>query len=441
VIRTANLTLSVSRTAGGLFESVRRLVQSLDETGMDVRVFGVRDEFSDSDLESWRPVQVQAFKPTWPKRFGYSPQFLEELSAYGPDITHTHGIWVYPGVATTVYGEKMHHPYLISAHGMLDPWAVRNSRWKKVIAHWLYEGAHLRSARCLRALCEPEARAMRDLGLKNDIAIIPNGIDLASGPQAGAPPWAGSIQPGKKVLLFLSRIHPKKGLANLLTAWSSFQKAASRDSQTQEWVLAIAGWDQGGHEQELKQLATGLGITWLDLRDRKADSHWQNGNGKHPVVHGQHAKIRSAYSANNSHTQIGNNPPSVLFLGPQFNEDKVACYSCCDAFILPSFSEGVPMVVLEAWVNRKPVLMTPHCNLAQGFSAGAALKIEPTPDGILAGLNDLLRTTESERIRMGERGHALAANQFAWRRIAEQMTAVYEWILGGGARPACMADF
>jgi len=304
----------------------------------------------------------------------------------------------------------MRAPYLISAHGMLDRWAVQNSRWKKAIAHFLYEGAHLQGAHCLRALCDAEARAIRDLGLTNPIAIIPNGIDMPEidqdGSEQGNPPWAGFVDRGQKVVLYLGRVHPKKGLVNLIRAWAAVQKSEVR-SQKSDWILAIAGWDQGGHELELKQLATELDVRWKDVRTK--------GNPG-PVA-------------------------SVLFLGPQFDEAKTLCYRHCDAFVLPSFSEGVPMTVLEAWVHTKPVLMTPQCNLPEGFAAGAALKMDPGVESVTNALSKMHRMTNVELAIMGSRGHALAAERFAWPRIAQQMTALYTWILGGGAQPACVVDY
>lgn len=438
MIRTANLTLSISRNAGGLFESVRRLVQSLMQTGMDVRVFGVRDEFSDADIPAWLPVAVSAFQPTWPERFGYSPRFLEELIAFEPDITHTHGIWVYPSIATNRYSRKKQSPYLISTHGMLDPWAIQNSRWKKAIAHFLYEGAHLRGARCLRALCEAEARTIRELRLTNDIAIIPNGIDLpavvtgaecqVSGSdkhkesEIGNPPWEGIVEPGQKVLLYLGRLHPKKGLENLLRAWKAVQRSKAR-GQMSEWVLAITGWDQGGHEDELKRLCDELGLSFSDVRSRKKGSTNQESNFGF------------------SEFQLSAFPPSVVFLGPQFGDSKAACYANCDGFILPSFSEGVPMVVLEAWGNSKPVLMTPQCNLPEGYLSNAAIRIEPNVESIEQGLRTLFQSSISDLQSTGSRGRALVAERFVWPRIAEQTKGLYEWMLGGGSRPACLTDF
>lgn len=424
MIRTVNLTLSVSRSAGGLFESVRHLVQSLLQTGVNVRVFGVEDEFTEADLESWRPVDALAFKPTWPRQFGYSPRFLEQLLAFQPEIVHTHGIWVYPSVATRVYGRKRGCPYLVSTHGMLDPWAVRNSRWKKRMAYFLFEGAHLRDARCLRALCEAEARAIRQFGLKNDIVVIPNGIDLPTGPLPPCPPWNADIEPGKKVLLFLGRIHPKKGLVNLLKAWSAVAKTADHGPRTTDngWVLAIAGWDQGGHERELQQLASELGLAWTEGL-RTTNRGQRTGRAGTPNV-----ECRMRKEA------------SVVFLGPQFSEAKAACYHFCDAFVLPSASEGVPMAVLEAWAHSKPVVMTPECNLPLGFTAGAALRVGTEVRSIASGLAELMEMAEAERVAMGGKARALAAERFVWPRIAEEMKAVYEWILGGGSNPACLVQ-
>jgi poly(glycerol-phosphate) alpha-glucosyltransferase len=125
----------------------------------------------------------------------------------------------------------------------------------------------------------------------------------------------------------------------------------------------------------------------------------------------------------------------VVFLGPQFGEDKAACYRNCDAFILPSFSEGLPMVVLEAWAYGKPVLMTPECNLPEGFATGAAIRIETSVDGIAQGLNELFRTPHSALRTLGDNGLRLVREQFAWPKVAAEMKSVYEWVLGGGPRP------
>jgi poly(glycerol-phosphate) alpha-glucosyltransferase len=428
-MNTTSVLAAVSRKAGGLQNSVRRLHQCLNELpGVSVRIVSLLDEHSTEDIPEWLPLPVKACPVIGPRAFGYSPQMLSELLSDDAPIMHTHGIWQYPSVAMNAWHQKTGKPYLISPHGMLDSWAVQNSAWKKRIALALYERKHLEKAACIRALCESEAQSIRAFGLKNPIAIIPNGIDLP--PDGGRRTEDGRqssalcpLPSDRKVLLYLGRLHPKKGLANLLRAWAAVQGSchASPVTRHPDWVLAIAGWDQGGHEAELKSLATELNIPWTDVRDRRESDSI------------------SAFRFQDF---------SVLFLGPVFGQEKAACYANCDAFILPSFSEGLPMVILEAWAYGKPVLMTPECNLPEGFTAHAALRIEqvgrvtPCAPGvghsIERGLADLFRLPSSGLCSLGSNGRNLVAEKFTWPKIATNLKSVYDWVLGGGEKPGCV---
>lgn len=382
------VSASVSRAAGGIFEIERRLSQELaKQTDVTVGVFGTRDEFTDQDLPQWHPLRPQTFKPVGPRAFGYSMGFGPALARWEPDLAHLHSLWMYPSMVARHWAARTNRMTLITANGMLEPWALRNSRWKKRAALWLFERTNLERAACIQVNTAAEAASVRALGLTNPLAVIPNGVDEA--PQSEEPGWAE----GRRVLLFLGRIHPKKGLVPLLHAWSQKLDAP-------EWLLAIAGWNQGEHEQELKALATKLGIPWIDKRD---------GSG-----------IGSA---------------RIAFLGPQFGADKERAYRGCNAFILPSFSEGLPMAVLEAWSYRKPVLMTPGCNLTEGFAAGAALSIEPDAHSISAGLNELDALSDEELRSMGARGACLVTERFSWPHVAAQMRDVYRWLLEGAPRP------
>jgi len=391
---------SVSRANGGIFDAERRLQQSLHALGVDVRVVGLDDSSTEADREQWSPLVPQTHALRGPHSFGFAPGFLKTLVETEADLAYCVGLWKYPSMASLLWNRRERKPMIVAPHGMLDPWAVQNSRWKKRIAHFLFEGEHLRRASCIRALCESEAAAIRAYGLKNPIAIIPNGIDIPEPAEEGGDP-GHSIAPlhaaGRKVLLYLGRIHPKKGLSNLVRAWGAI-------AEPQEWVLAIAGWDQGGHEAELQQLATSLGIPWT--------------TGPAGAAGG--ALSREA---------------SLFFLGTQFGKAKAQCYRGCDAFILPSFSEGLPMVILEAWAYGKPVLMTPHCNLPEGFASEAALRIETDVEAIQRGLKELFALSDADRAAVGALGRELVVRSFSWQKIAAEMKRVYAWILGGGTQP------
>ena len=379
------LVSSVSREAGGLFQSVRGLAKAVISDTVKVSVFGIADPNTALDVLKWQPLSVRTFEPQF-RAWGYSNQLVPALLAADLDIVSTHGLWKYSSVASRRWHSPTGRPYIVHPHGMLERWALQNSKWKKRIAALLYEDRHLRGAACLRALCEAEAQSIRAYGLRNPVCIIPNGVDLPELTESSALKAGSSVlqkfAQGRKILLYLGRLHPKKNVANLVRAWK--QMLDSRPSIAKSWILAIAGWGASAYEQKLKDLAA---------------------------------------------------VPSIVFVGAQFGAEKEACYRACDAFILPSLSEGLPMTVLEAWAHAKAVLMTPECNVPEGFAAGAALQIGTSPEEIAAGLKQLLEMTDDDRRAMGARGRTLVATKFSWPRIGEQMQPVYDWVLGSGPTP------
>lgn len=384
------LTASISRQAGGLFGVIPPLARNLSGQGYAVSVFSMVDKFTSIDSLHLGDVRLVVCNGLGPQAFGYASELRKELDSADLDLVHTHGLWMYPSVAALRWAARWQKPLVVSPHGMLDSWALQNSRWKKRIAGWLYENRHLRSAACLHALNDAEYVAIRAYGLTNPVAIIPNGVELPELDKKAPPPdWSSDLD-GMRVLLFLGRLHPKKGLANLLRAWARTRQAPN---SVEDWRLVIAGWDQGGHEAELKRLAESLKLA-----------------------------------------------ESVRFIGPQFGAQKTASLARADAFILPSLSEGLPMAVLEAWAHSLPVLMTAQCNLPEGFASGAAVEIHPKADRMVEGLEDFLELPDAERLEMGKHGRQLVEAKFAWDGIAGRMAEVYRWLAKGGERPACVRD-
>ena len=394
-MKIAYLLNSVSRKAGGLFESCRRQAQTSGGE-QEITVLGVEDEFTGMDIKEWLPLRPRVFHPTGPRSFGYAPGYAKYLAAVAPELAHVHGLWIYSSLAGYQWHRRTKLPLIYTAHGMLDPWAVQNSGWKKRLVRLLWEDAAHRSAACFHVHSEAEYRTVRRHGLQNPICIIPNGIDLPriaeDSELSGASSPFQPLAQDRKVLLYLGRIHAKKGLVNLIHAWAGVMRSRNPEARNQnDWMLAIAGWDQAGHEGELKKMTADLEIQ-----------------------------------------------ASIAFLGPMFGANKAAAYQNADAFVLPSLSEGLPMTVLEAWSYRKPVLMTPECNLPEGFATGAALRIGTGANEIAAGLRQLLEMSEHDRIATGACGHKLVSERFSWARIGEQMRAVYEWIIGGGSAPGTL---
>jgi poly(glycerol-phosphate) alpha-glucosyltransferase len=301
------------------------------------------------------------------------------------DVLHLHGLWMHPSAASLAYTRRTHRPHMISPHGMLDPWALRNSGWKKRLVSMLFETENLKTAACLHALNAAESAAIRECGFTAPICVIPNGVELLPADAEPPPlPWWTKSAPQAKTLLYLGRLHPKKGLPKLLIAWSRLAPAI-RDG----WRLLVAGWDESGHQTTLRRLAAALNIE-----------------------------------------------ASVTFPGPLFGQDKKAAFFHSDAFILPSLSEGQPVVVLEAWSHGKPVLMTPQCNLPEGFEAGAAVRIEPEEESIREAIGALIAMDDAGREQIGARGLALVQARFSWPVVAAEMAAVYRWLSEAGPMPA-----
>jgi poly(glycerol-phosphate) alpha-glucosyltransferase len=174
-----------------------------------------------------------------------------------------------------------------------------------------------------------------------------------------------------------------------------------------EWQFVIAGWGQGGHEIQLKKLCHEIGLDYADIPASQF--------------------INIPPSACSS--------PSVVFTGPVSGHSKDWLLGHASAFILSSFSEGLPMAVLEAWSYRLPVLMTEYCNLPDGFTQNAAIQISTDINSIEIGIRHLLELDPRALRLLGSNGRSLVARQFTWPHVAAQIKGVYEWVLGGGARP------
>lgn len=391
---------SLSTAAGGIFEIERSLARHLAGLGVEVSAWGIRDESWAKAIPQWKGIECHVRDRIGPRIFGYAPGLVRDLVASGCDLLHLQHLWMYPSLAVHQWHRRTGRPFLVTANGMLEPWTLANSRLNKRLAAWLYEDRMLRAAACLQANTVKEAADFRAHGLGNPVCIIPNGVDLPGDVARRAA--ADERRSTPRILLFLGRLHPKKGLVNAIRAWAA-ATATGGGAREMGWRFVIAGWDQGGHGEELKTLCRELGIPF-----RVGADDTEGGAGE------------------------------VSFPGPVFGEAKEALLRAADAFVLPSFSEGLPMAVLEAWAYRVPVLMTEACNLPEGFAAGAALRVGTDEATLAEGLRQLFGMTDDQRAAMGAAGRALVEARFTWPKVAARMKEVHEWLLGGGTRPECV---
>lgn len=371
-LRIAFVTGSASRLAGGLYTSVRRLSQALTTAGHTVEVFALDDEYGREDAATWLPIVPRRFRPVWPKELGYAPGLSRALAEGDFDVVHQHGIWQATSVAVKAWRQRTGKPVMISPRGMLDPWALGNSGWKKRLAGLLYERANILNAASLHALSASEVEAIRAYHPGGRVDLIPNGTDLPD--DSAAPRPAFLPDDGRKTLLFIGRIHPKKGIAELLMVFSRLKN--TRSDLAAKWRIVIAGWDDGGHEDAVLGIIAERGLT-----------------------------------------------DDVVLPGALYGAVKDAALRHADAFVLPSHSEGLPMSVLEAWAYRLPVLMTDTCNLPEGFGAGAAYCISLSPEEFLSDLEKAL--SADDLAARGVAGRALVSDCFNWSEIARRHEKVY----------------
>ena len=387
-MKTAMLPGSVSRLAGGLFTSVRRLSESMaDLPDCEVIVVGHQDEHTEQDLTAWRvtPDLLQS-----KNRVARRGELYDYLSHESFDVIHTQFLWSYASAAVAKRSVAPGAPpHVISPRGMLDPWAVKHHRWKKRAAGWMFENQHLRRAACMHALCDSEARAIREHGIKAPICVIPNGIDLPDLSQEN--PIHSESQP-YKTLLSIGRLHPKKGLHHLIEAWA-IAMGCDPSGPLNDWHLILAGWSEMGYADQLQQQISDLNLS-----------------------------------------------SKIDLIGSVYGDKKRQLLREADGFILPSHSEGLPMSILEAWAYRLPVWMTPHCNLPIGYRRNAAIEIQTDAHELANRLLEMATMSERQRTEMGLMGRSLVENHFQWSQIAEQMEATYRWIRREGERPECMVS-
>jgi glycosyltransferase involved in cell wall biosynthesis len=308
---------------------------------------------------------VAQFHRSAPSKAYFSPSLWKAAGAMvaGCDVVHGHGFYTGVNWALGRAARQTDRPLVYHPHGMLEPWILGRSRGKKTLAHWLFESANFAHARLWRALTEREASQIRGLGIKAPVVVAPNGIDVTA---FDAP--APAIEKERKVILFLGRIHPKKGLPLLLSAW------AGATGFHASWEIVIAGPDEEGHRAQLEAQIAGDGIGNL-----------------------------------------------VRFVGVVGGVEKIAWLQAADLFVLPSHSEGFSVAILESLASRTPVLATHACNFPEIESTGAGWLCDAAAGSLGRSLNAALSADDAERSQRGLAGRALVERDYTWSAIARKL--------------------
>ena len=302
------------------------------------------------------------------------------------DLCHAHGMWARSAFASLAWRMRHRRPLIVAPHGMLDPWALEQSALAKRLALATYEGLRLRTATCLHALCEAELESIRGLDRRLQAFVVPNGVDLPDLDEVHAGRRAFAAGGNPKTLLYLGRIHPKKGIDLAIEALAS---AFGADPRLRgEWKLEVCGAGDFDEVAHLRRLASDAGV---------ADS--------------------------------------VSFPGSVTGDQKARRLTQATAFILASRSEGLPMAVLEAWAYGLPSVISEACNLSVPARAGAALLTDASASSLAQRLGELMHMGDHDRVAMGAAGRAYVERVHPWPKVASRMTSIYRWALDGGTAP------
>ena len=376
-VRVLLTVADIAPASGGPARSVPGLARALADAGARV------------ELLTLAPVEEEPTRPgvfTTFVRAAKSP--LRDLRAMGPwraqlrdryatggiEIIHDAGLWLPVNHATAAEATRLRLPRVVSPRGMLEPWARGHRSGKKDLAWCLYQRRDLASASLLHVTSVQEAENVRRAGLRTPIVIVPNGVDLPEIPSV-----RGSGSPRRA--LFLSRIHPKKGLLDLVQAWALVRPA--------NWVMVVAGPDEGGHLAEVKRAVRAAGL----------ESEFE-------------------------------------FAGPVDDRAKWVLYQDSEFFVLPSYSENFGLVIAEALASGVPVITTQATPWREIETERLGWWI-PTGAAALAGaLREATESAPSALVAMGVRGRGMVRERYSWPVAAGRMMAAYLWLLGRGERPA-----
>lgn len=290
------------------------------------------------------------------------------------EVLHDNGVWLAANHAAATTARALRVPWIVAPRGMLEPWSLRHRAWKKKLAWWGYQRRDLHGAALLHATSAMEADNLRALGLRQPIAVVANGVDVPALRR-------GRTRGDARTAVFLSRVHPKKGLLDLVRAWAAVRPPG--------WRMVVAGPDEDGHAAEVMAAVRA-------------------------------ARLESCFT----------------LIGAVEGAEKRALLDRGDLFVFPTYSENFGLVVAEALAHGLPVITTTGAPWSGLESERCGWWIDVGAEPLAEALRRAVELPDAERDAMGARGRDWVGRCFAWPGIGREMLAVYEWMLGEGSMPA-----
>ena len=385
----AHCVSSLDTKASGPSYSVPRLASALSVCGCNplVLTLGVP---GDSFLEG---VMISRFTRDWARvdllrRLGFSSALRKALEHTAAEIFHVHGLWMMPNVYPSEVARSLERPLVLSPRGMLGKEALEFSRTAKHVFWALRQKRAIEAVNCFHATAQSEYDDIRAFGLKQPVAIIPNGIDLPDLRSIRALKFSNNtVQSKRPFVLSLGRVHPKKGLDRLIVAFSKIA------CEFPDWDLRIVGPEERGHVADLNRLIVSMNLS----------------------------------------KQISIGPPL-------FGDEKIRIMSEAELFALPTLHENFGITVAESLAVETPVISTKGAPWRGLEEQGCGWWVDHGPEAMANALRLGMSMSILERKTMGIRGREWMARDFAWNGVAAKMKQTYSWLLGRNERPDFVFD-
>lgn len=370
-------TSSIDKNNGGPSRSVPILAKGLSLVGVDTTLFTCSSPKMNTHLLDNSEVTLRVVSP----KISFD-ELEKEILLGNYDIIHGQNLWDPLYCKMAKIARKHNIPYMMTPRGCLEPWAYQGQGFaknlKKKIAMLLYQKRDLQKAACILATAPMEADNIRDLGIKSPIAIIPNGIDVSEYKCR----TIESKPSVKKQVLFLSRIHQKKGIEFLINAWVLLKE------KYPDWNVVIAG---NGEESYINQLNTIISDNGLD--------------------------------------------GCITIVPPVFGETKHRLYCESSLFVLPTYSENFGMVIAEAMSCGVPCITTNGTPWQELNENNLGWCIDLSQENLLHAISAAIDLGQDVLFDMGQRCSQQIYNTYQFTEVALKNKYVYEWIVNNRKKP------
>src|SRR6266404_3610257 len=367
---------------GGPARTVPALCQALVRHGAEVEMVTIAERgrgAASLETAGFKATVIETGATRYQPR-SWAAQFKDALSnalrGKKDVVLYDVGLWLPSNHFAAQVAAQTQTAFVSSPRGMLSGQALQFAKWKKRLAWISYQKSDLKRARVLHATSENEAKDFRQRGLTQPVAVVPNGVDVPSQSPRQLAPDATA-----RTLLFLSRLHPIKGLKDLVRAWAQMRPPG--------WRVILAGPDERNHRSELGALIASLNL----------ESDFE-------------------------------------FAGPVNDGMKWKLLAAADLFVLPSYSESFGLAIAEALAAGVPVITTRATPWGELELHRCGWWINT---GVAALAKTLALATQSSRedLRaMGTRGRELVLEKYSWDIVAERMLSIFEWLIERRERPA-----